>query len=374
VLIVAAAILAQRTLFRKPPIQVDAVRAENGTVEDLVANSEAGTVKTRSRARLGVELAGRVASIPHREGARVTQGTVLLELDSQTERTRLAAARQGHDAARASLEAARASAILARETYDRTEQLQSKGLASQEQLDEAKARRDSAEAEVRAAQARVRSAETAVGLAEDELNHIRIVAPFDGTIAHRYVEVGEQVVPGESLLELVSLSRLYVSAPIDERDAGRLRTGLPVRITVDAYPSAVWNARVTRLSPVVEEAKEQNRTLEVEADFPADSTQPDPRPGMTADVEIVLERQDGVLRVPTFSVIEGKRVLEVVKGRAVSRDVETGLRNWDWTEIRSGLSPGDWVVTSLDRPGLKPGVSVAIRAPAAAAPASPAAK
>jgi HlyD family secretion protein len=366
---VAVAVIAQRTVFRKPPIQIEAVRAERGAVEDLVTNSEAGTVKTRSRARLGVESAGRVASIPHREGDRVTQGTLLLELDSQTERTRLAAARQGLDAAQATLEAARASAILARETYDRTMQLRSKGLASQEQLDEAKARRDSADAEVRAAQARERSAHTAVGLVEDELDHIRIVAPFDGTIAHRYVEIGEQVVPGEPLLELVSLSRLYVSAPIDERDAGKLKVGLPVRITVDAYPLAVWRTRITRLSPVVEEAKEQNRTLEIEADFPADTTQPAPRPGMTADVEIVLERRGDVLRVPTFSVIEGKRVLEVVKGRATSRDVETGIKNWDWTEIRSGLAPGDWVVTTLDRPGLKPGVTVTIRPPAAIPPA-----
>jgi HlyD family secretion protein len=69
--------------------------------------------------------------------------------------------------------------------------------------------------------------------------------------------------------------------------------------------------------------------------------------------------------------VEGKRVLVLENGRAVSRDVETGLRNWEWAEIRSGLRAGERVITSLDRPGLKPGV--AIRAAEAPRPAGAAA-
>jgi HlyD family secretion protein len=109
-------------------------------------------------------------------------------------------------------------------------------------------------------------------------------------------------------------------------------------------------------------AKEQNRTQEIEADIPSDPSKPEPSPGMTADVEIILGRREAVLRVPTFAVVDGKRVLAVIAGRAVSRPVEVGLRSWEWTEVRSGLEKGDRVITSLDRAGLKDGVRVAEKA------------
>jgi HlyD family secretion protein len=198
-----------------------------------------------------------------------------------------------------------------------------------------------------------------VRLAEDALTHLEIRAPFDGVVAHRYAEVGERVAPGQPLLEILSGNRLYVSAPIDERDAGRLREGMTVRITVDSYPNVVWTSRLSRLAPVVEEAEEQNRTMEIEAEIAPETGKPSPAPGMTADVEIILDRREGVLRVPSFAVIDGARVLLVQKGRAVSRPVKVGLRNWEWAEIQGGLVNGDRVITSLDRPGLKDGVPVA---------------
>ena len=357
--LVLVTVLLQRTVFREKPIEVEIAAASVGPVEDVVVNSESGTVMARSRARVGVETAGRVAEIQRREGATARAGEVLLRLDARTEGTRLLAARRNAEVASATAQQAQTAATLARQLHSRVATMHEKGLASQEELDQAKARKDGAEAEERAAEARRLSAAAAVLLAEDELSHTEIRAPFDGTVAHRYVEVGEQVIPGQSLLELVGLSRLYVSAPIDERDAGRLREGLPVRITLDTYPGVTWPSRLSRLSPVVEVAKEQNRTQEIEADIPSDPSKPEPSPGMTADVEIILGRREAVLRVPTFAVVDGKRVLAVIAGRAVSRPVEVGLRSWEWTEVRSGLEKGDHVITSLDRAGLKDGVRVA---------------
>lgn len=356
--VVLAVMILQRTVFREKPILVEAASASIGPVEDLVVNSEAGTVMTRSRAKLGVESPGRVSEILHREGSFTKAGEVILRLDDRTERTRLLAARRNADVARATAEEAGANSRLAKQNQSRITTLHGQGLATQEQLDEANAKLESAEAESRASEARRKSAEAAVLLAEDEMGHIEMRAPFDGVVANRFIEIGEQVIPGQPLIELVSRSRLYVSAPIDERDAGRLKEGLPVRITLDTYPGVTWQSRLTRVSPVVEEVKEQNRTQKVESDFPFDSSKPDPSPGMTADVEIILGRRDSTLRVPTFAVVEGKRVLAIVKDRAVSRQVMTGIRSWEWTEIRSGLRQGDRVITSLDRPGLKDGARV----------------
>jgi len=357
-IIAVAAFLLQRSLFRQRPIAVESATTSTGAVEDVVTNSESGTVRSRSRVKLGVETLGRIAEIPHREGSEIRPGDLLLRLDESTEKTRLVEARRERDAARAARESARSASRLAGQAFERASALLTQGLVSKEQLDEARTARDRAEADARGASARVGASDAAVRLAEDALTHLEIRAPFEGVVAHRYAEVGERVAPGQPLLEILSRNRLYVSAPIDERDAGRLREGMPVRITVDSYPNVVWASRISRLAPVVEEAEEQNRTMEIEAEIAPETGKPSPAPGMTADVEIILDRRDRVLRVPSFAVIDGARVLLVREGRAVSRPVKVGLRNWEWAEIQGGLVNGDRVITSLDRPGLKDGAPV----------------
>jgi len=124
------------------------------------------------------------------------------------------------------------------------------------------------------------------------------------------------------------------------------------------------------VAPYVSDVQEQNRTLEVEVSFRRGPGDPDPRPGTSADVEIVLNSRRGVLRVPTFAVVEGNQVLVVDRGRAQRRRVAAGIRNWDFTEITSGLAEGDRVITNLDRVQVKPGARVREAKPAKAATAA----
>jgi HlyD family secretion protein len=359
--IVLAIVLLRVTLLRPRPLEVEVARAERATVEDAVANSQAGTVKARFRSRLGIERAGRVDRIAFREGATVRRGDVLVQLEVSTARTQLEAARRDQETQVAMLESARAAASKAQRDFDRTQRLRASDLVSEEQMDQAKTATDASQADLRAAQARADRAAAAVRLAQDELDHMRVTAPFDGVIAQRLVEVGESVVPGQAVIELVDPDRLYVSAPIDEMDSGQLREKLPARVTLDPYPGQTWQGTLSRVFPVVNDAKEQNRTLEVEVELPPDPAKPTPRPGTSADIEIVLDRREGVLRIPTFAVIEGKRVLVVANGKTVSRDITIGLKNWEWTEVTSGLKEGELVVTNLDKQGVKAGIAVKTR-------------
>jgi HlyD family secretion protein len=345
--LVVLVLVLRATACRPKPLEVEVVTVARGLVEDAVTNSQAGTVKARLRARVGAERAGRVAAIPHREGSRVHRGEALLLLDPSTAGKQL-------ELARRDLEAASASAILARQQHERTAALFKSGLVPRASL-------ESAEADLSGAEARDQRARSSVRLAQDELSHLRVRAPFDGVVSQRMVEVGESVVPGQPVLEVVSLGRLYVSAPLDEIDIGRVREGLPARVTLDPYRGRVWQGVLTRVSPVVNDIKEQNRTLDVEVEMTPDPSAPEPKPGTSADVEIVLDRRDGVLRVPTNAIIEGKSVLVVENGKAVSRNVTTGLRNWDWTEITSGLGEGAAVITSLEKQGVKAGARVVAR-------------
>ena len=355
---VVLVVVLRSTACRPRPIEVEVTTVSRGTVEDAVTNSQAGTVKARVRARVGTERAGRVAAIPHREGSRVQAGELLLLLDESTARTQLEAAGRDLEAAHAAAGAAGAAATLGRQQYERIVSLFKSNLVSQGELDLAKSRFESAAAELQGAQAREKRAGSAVRLGKDELNHLRVLAPFNGVVSQRMVEVGEPVVPGQPVLEVVGLERIYVSAPLDEIDIGRVREGLPARVTLDPYRGRVWQGVVSRVSPVVNDVREQNRTLDVEVEMRPDPTAPQPKPGTSADVEIILAQRDSVLRVPTNAVIEGKRVLVIENGKVASHDVKTGLKNWDWTEIVDGLPEGKAVITSLERQGVKPGARV----------------
>jgi HlyD family secretion protein len=359
VVVLVAAVALRLTVFRPRPLAVEAVSAAWGPVQDAVTNSESGTIKVRTRARLSVERAGTVAALPYREGAKVARGAPLVVLDSTTAVAHRDAARRDLDAAVAAHESAHAAEVLASRLLTRTQELRARGMAAEAALDEARSRADVARAEMRLTEARVESARAAVRVATDELSHMMVLAPFAGVIARRNVDLGESVTPGQVVIELFDPGRPYVSCPIDERDAGRLREGLSARVTIDTYPGQSWRGHVRWVAPLVEEAREQNRTLEVEIDLDPAVKLPDLRPGLTADAEIVLARKDRALRIPAGALLEGPRVMVVSAGRAESRRVSTGLRDWNWVEIRTGLAAGEPVITSLDRPGLKPGARVA---------------
>jgi HlyD family secretion protein len=355
-------VLAWRALVHGPGgIEVEAMTVARGPVEDAVTNSQAGTVKSRQRSRLGAEAGGRVTAILRREGAQVRRGEPLVQLDELTARGQLELARRDVAAARAGLASAQAAATLAHSEFERASRLFRDRLTSQETMDQARSRDQSAAAGLEGAQAQLDRAGAAFRLAETALAKLWVLSPFDGVVTQRFVEVGETVVPGQPLLEVLDPDSLYVSAPIDEMDIGRLRVGQPGRVTLDPYPGVVWGGTVTRVAPFVNDVLQQNRTLEIEVALPPAPGHPVPKPGASADVEIVLRHQDDVLRVPTAAVLEGHRVLVVERGKARSREVKVGLHDWQWSEVLSGLRGGETVITTLDRQGLKEGTAVVVR-------------
>jgi len=119
-------------------------------------------------------------------------------------------------------------------------------------------------------------------------------------------------------------------------------------------------ARFKRVAPYVIDLEKQARTVEVEVDF-AEPPQADALlVGYSADVEIIHTVRDKVLRIPTQSLLEGKRVLlyRATDGMLEERTVKTGLANWEYTEVVEGLNDGDRIVTALDQDGVKAGIRV----------------
>jgi len=163
-----------------------------------------------------------------------------------------------------------------------------------------------------------------------------------------------------AVVDIIDPTSVYVSAPMDEVDSGSIEPGQRAKITVDSHPGAVFAGRVHRVAPYVLAIEAQNRTVEVEAEFEDSNLATSLLAGTSADIEVILEVREGVIRIPTSALREGRSVLVPEDGVLVERQVEIGLKNWDFAEVTKGLSEGDQVVVSLDRVEVKPGASVEI--------------
>ena len=200
-----------------------------------------------------------------------------------------------------------------------------------------------------------------MALARAELDKTVLLAPFDGIVADTFIEEGEWTSPSPPalpippILDLIDTRSIYVSAPLDEVDSGRIRKGQTARVTVDSQPGKHFAARIVEVAPYVMDRLEQNRTLEIELELEDVQAATALLPGTSADAEVILSAKDDVLRVPTQALLEGGKVLVLEGDRLVERTLEIGLRNWDMTEVKGGLAPGDRVVVSLDRPEIKAG-------------------
>jgi len=338
---------------------------EKGRVEDTVVNSRAGTVQSRLRAKMSPGIPGLVTEIAVQKGTRVKRGDVLIRLDDVEHQAQVRLAERSLEAARAVAEQTRLEAEQAQRYWKRSEALAEGDVVSETVLEQDETRALTTKVAIVVAQARIREAEAALDAARATLDKTTMKAPFDGVVLDVTTEVGEWISPSPpgvfipAVVDLIDPDALYLSAPIDEADVARMRVGLPVRITLDAFRGESFTGTLTYASSFVETRQDQNRTLRVEAEF-AEAELPDNLlPGLSTDIEIILDSREQALRIPTYALLEGSRVLTIEDDALVDRPVTTGLRNWSYTEILSGLTTGEPVVVSLDRPEVVAGARVA---------------
>jgi HlyD family secretion protein len=320
-------------------------------------------VVARRRSRIASEIGGRVVEVVHREGARVQKGQTLVRLADVSSAAQLELARQGVGVSRARLEDQCLRRDRAKRELARTQRLADQNVASADRLDALQYAYDSARVACEGARAELAQARAQELAAEGEQAKTTITAPFDGIVAEVNVEVGEWVTPSPPLLtspsvvDLIDPGSIYVSAPMDEVDSGEIRPGLLVKVTVDSKPGEVFAGKVSRVAPYVVDLEAQNRTLEIEVELDDRELAATLLPGTSADAEVILEARDDVLRVPTSALLQNQKVLILEDGKLVEREVELGLRNWQFAEVRSGLREGERIVVALDKVEIEAGAS-----------------
>ncbi|MHB1401931.1 MAG: efflux RND transporter periplasmic adaptor subunit [Thiobacillus sp.] len=351
--------------FTRPaPPDVELATIARGAVESTVVNTRAGTVKACRRAKLAPVAGGQIVKMWVKEGERVQAGQPLLELWSRD----LAAQRELATRQLATSEDRRREACImadnARRNADRTEQLATQGFVSPQRGEDARAEARARQANCDALTADVKRAQAQIRVTQAGLERTTLTAPFAGIVARVTGEVGEFTtpsppgIPTPPAVDLIDDTCLYVSAPMDEVDAPRLKPGQAARISFDALPGQTFPGHVRRIAPYVTEVEKQARTVDVEVDF--DTTpQQILLVGYSADVEAIIEQRANVLRVPTQAIQQDGSVLVLGRDdKLETRTLKTGLANWAFTEVISGLDVGDRVLLNFDDENVKAGVKV----------------
>ena len=315
-----------------------------------------GSLEAKHSASVSSRADGNLDAIWVDEGDSVVAGkTALFQIDSSNRENALSIAKQDLAVAKASLAVAKASAQKTQAEahkatldFDRYLRLHKEGRVSDNEFEAASVQHESAkaaiavsEAQVDLAERQVKQADASLAIARKNVEDAKILAPISGVVSARNAEPGEQMSVGRVLLRIDDLSAVEAAAFLPAQYYPDVVPGQTVfRLGVGGRDAGTHT--VTYRSPTINTAL---RTFEIKGRV--ETQEGLAIPGNMADLTLVFESRQG-LGIPSASILTrgGKSVVFVVKeGKAVSRDVQTGLQNDAWTEILSGLENGENVVS-----------------------------
>ena len=342
---VALAALALWWWPQATPVKLVAVG--RGDVLVTLVNTRAGTIKSCQRAGLSLPGGGVVEQIAVKAGDRVARGDLLLTLWSEDIRADLSRARAQQALGKTQREERCSEATYYEREAQRLATLLAKNLTSRTLAEQAQNLAHTRRYICRASRQQERVDEALVAQVEARLAERRLQAPFAGVVAEVNSKLGEYMTPSPPgvamppVIDLIDDRCLYVSAPIDEVDAARLKVGQSARVLLDAMPGRDFAATVTRIAPYVKELEKQARTVEVEAVLTAPPGDVPLLIGYSADLEVEVTRATDVLRVAASSRADDGSVLRLEGDKLVRVLPRWGVENWNWIEVAEGLAAGD---------------------------------
>ncbi len=292
-------------------VSFDTATVDRGSIRKVVATS--GPVRALVTVSIGSQISGQIDKIHTDFNGEVKAGDVLAIIDARTFESRVAQAKADLLSAEASLlnhdamlRRSRAISKQAQRHIERQEALQHKGIAAiatvdtaSRDVDVAAAEQDAAHAQIAIAKAVIVQKQATLRQAEVDLERTRIIAPVDGTVISRTVDVGQTVAASLQAPELFKIAqdlrRIRIEAQVNEADVGQVAAGNLVTFKVDAYPGRTFEGTVTKVRLA---ATEIQNVVTYTAIIEASNDDRKLLPGMTATAEIEVSKKDGVLRIP----------------------------------------------------------------------------
>ncbi|GAB1724043.1 MAG: efflux RND transporter periplasmic adaptor subunit [Nitrospira sp. CR1.1] len=374
---------------RKAPVRYRTVPVERGTVVSLVTAT--GTINPITTVQVGSQVSGMIESLHADFNSKVKASQVVARIDPFPYQARRDQAAASLANARAAWEKARIDLAQRRRELDRAKSLIGQQFISQNEVDVALTASEGAVAQLKVTEAAVKQAEAMLQAAELDLKYTVIRSPVDGVVISRLVEVGQRISASFSIPTLFliaeDVTKMQVDTNVSEADIGGIVDGKAASFTVDAYPGEAFQGRVrqVRNAPI-------NIQNVVTYDVVVEFENPEFRlkPGMTANVSIVVHKRENVLKVPNAALrFVPPKVVREERGEAGSKKngdgaggrptagsvpaepahrqwgvwkldaagelervpVEMGISDRSYVEIAAaGIQEGDQVVTGIESP------------------------
>ncbi len=338
----------------KPQVTYTTVKVSEGNLSSSITAT--GTIEPVTQVEVGTQVSGIISKIYVDYNSVVHKGQVIAELDRTNLLSELSSAKSQLASAKSDLDYQRIN-------FNRLKTLHEKGHIADNEFDTARLSYQQAQASYATRQEAVRKAET-------NLSYATITSPIDGVILSKAVEEGQTVAASFSTPTLFTIAKdltdMRVIAKIDEADIGGVRQGQRVTFTVDAFPDDVFEGRVTQ---VRQEATTESNVVTYEVVISAPNPSLKLKPGLTANVNVFTAELHNVLNVPAAALrftpnanllAEGETIVDTkAKNKVWVREgktfkaiaVEIGETNGTNTQILSGLSAGQEVITEFTTTG-----------------------
>ncbi|MBL4885358.1 MAG: efflux RND transporter periplasmic adaptor subunit [Planctomycetaceae bacterium] len=340
------------------PISVQTVEVSSGTLIAEVMGT--GTLEARIKSTVSPKISGRIEAVLVDQGDRVTSGQLLIQLDDLELQQQVAIAQANIDSAIAAIERLKSEKVRATAVYEqaqrnhgRVQGLVKQNVATQDEADTATESLEVAAADVSRSQAAIIEGQQSHIAAQKNLEYHRaklqdthIKAPFDGLIVRRNREPGDVVVPGSSVLTLISTEELWISAWVDETEMAKLKKNQSANVQFRSEASKTFPGKVARLG---QETDRETREFIVDVqvlELPSNWAV-----GQRAEVYIEVARKENVIQIPATLVIRnaGQVGVYILKNDHTQwQPITLGLRSREHVEVTEGLEVGSIVITPID--------------------------
>ena len=332
-------------------------RVTKGSIKETVTAT--GTTNAVVTVLVGTQVSGTIKTLYVDYNSPVKKGQILAQIDPATFQAQVEQARANLQFTKANVEKSEAALVDAKRTMERNRELFSRNFIARSDRDTSETNYQSAVAQLSASKAQVAQAQAALDSASVNLRYSKIISPVDGTVISRSVDVGQTVAASFQTPTLFNIAQdlkeMQIDTNVDEADIGKIMVGQPVEFSVDAYPEIIFNGKVA-------EVRNAPTTVQnvVTYDVVVKVKNPDLKlkPGMTANVSIILAEKKEVIRIPNaalrFKPVEVGESAPVPKGPSVwvlenkkpkRIPVAIGISDGNHTEILSGdLKEGGQVI------------------------------
>ena len=358
-------------------------KVRTGNIRQVVEAT--GEVAAVNLVSVGAQVSGQIKKLYVVLGQEVKQGEMIAEIDSQTQENTLNTDKAKLDNYKAQLEARKIILAISRKQYDRERILIKTNSTSQQNLENARDAYATAKANVNEMESLIRQTQIAINTDETNLGYTKIRAPLNGTIVSVPVEEGQTVNANQTtptIVQIANLNDMEIDIEISEGDITKVKPGMKIDYTILSEPNTVFHARLDSIDPGLttltdgsydksssstSSSSSSNEAVYYYGRAYVDNPEGKLRIGMLTQNTIHVSSAENVLIVPsiTISSQQGKHFVRVLtdKKKVEKREVETGISDGVFTEIKSGLNDGEQVISSEVSKGEQIGETSRMRRP-----------